>query len=139
MEHFVGTWKLVRFDFEKMKKFYASLGLPAAVLDAPKERWDSLKLEVTGDGTIWKHCNFPRGDETVTFDLEHGTSTRMGSSGQQTSPQGSFKMEDGVVFTEESVGGDKKLTGTKKVDGDDMILGQTFGDISVETVFKKCE
>ncbi|XP_066278811.1 uncharacterized protein [Branchiostoma lanceolatum] len=109
MEHFVGTWKLVRFDFEKMKKFYASLGLPAAVLDAPKERWDSLKLEVTGDGTIWK------------------------------SPQGSFKMEDGVVFTEESVGGDKKLTGTKKVDGDDMILGQTFGDISVETVFKKCE
>ncbi|CAH1250250.1 Hypp8830 [Branchiostoma lanceolatum] len=106
MKHFVGTWKLSKVDFDQMKKFYTSMGMPAAAMEGQKEQWANLKVEVTENGTMWK---------------------------------GEFKMEGSAVTTELSFGGDKKIQTTNKITGGNMTNVQTFGEVSVESEFQKCD
>ncbi|CAH1244502.1 Hypp7324 [Branchiostoma lanceolatum] len=136
MERFVGTWKPSKIDFEQLKKFYTSMGMPAAAMDIGKEEgWAGLELEVTENGTIWKYCNAPWGDSTITFHLEQGAFSTMGKSGER---KGEFKMEGDAVITEMSFGGGKNIKTTNKITGGTLTVVQTFGDVSVESVFKKC-
>ncbi|CAH1250251.1 Hypp8830 [Branchiostoma lanceolatum] len=119
-----------------MKKFYTSMGMPAAAMEGQKEQWANLKVEVTENGTMWKYCNAPWGDSTLTFHVEQGTFTSVGRSGERT---GEFKMEGSAVTTELSFGGDKKIQTTNKITGGNMTNVQTFGEVSVESEFQKCD